>query len=161
MWRFYEDFAVGERMELGAHRFDAHDIVRFARLYDPQRFHLSEEEAAKTHFGRLCASGWHTAAIYMKLTVERRRIEADAMTARGEKLARLGGSPGFKDLRWLKPVFVDDVIAYSSVVAALRLSASMPDWGIVSLDNEGRNQHGEPVFRFKGVVFVERGDRAA
>ncbi len=69
MTKYFEEIAIGETIELGTHTFKANDIIRFAEKYDPQPFHLSEEGAAKTHFGQLCASGWHTASVFMKLLV--------------------------------------------------------------------------------------------
>jgi len=161
MLNFYEDVAIGSRIDLGSWRFTSEDIIRFARQFDPQRFHLSEEGAAQTPFGRLCASGWHTACIYMKLTVARRDEAEKAARASGTTLPRLGGSPGFKDLRWIKPVYANDVIAYSTTVVDKRLSASMPEWGILSFLNDGVNQSGDKVFEFKGTVFVERRDKGA
>lgn len=159
MLDFYENVAIGARIELGSWRFTPDDIVRYARQYDPQRFHLSEEAAAKTHFGRLCASGWHTACVCMKLTVARRADAEAAARAQGATLARLGGSPGFKGLRWIRPVFANDVIAYSMTVTQKRLSASMPEWGILSFLDEGVNQAGEKVFEFNGTCFIERREK--
>ena len=101
---FFEDIAVGTRDEIGAHTFVADEIKRFAQSFDPQPFHLSEAAAERSHFGRLCASGWHTQAVWMKLNVrhwQRRRSEREAA---GRKIARIGPSPGFDELKWLKPV---------------------------------------------------------
>lgn len=153
---FFEDLAVGQASELGSHRFEAGDIVRFARAFDPQRFHVDEAAARESLFGGLCASGWHTAAVWMRLMVERRQAAQAAARAQGLPPARLGPSPGFKDLKWLKPVYAGDVITYRSTVADKRASASRPGWGLVFNDNTGHNQHGEPVFAFRGCVFWER-----
>src|SRR5512134_3911517 len=103
--KYFEDIEVGERHEIGSYTFTADSIKRFAAGYDPQPFHLDEEAAARTHFGALVASGWQTVSIFMKLTVQDRKREADAMRARGEPVAKAGPSPGFRNLRWLKPVF--------------------------------------------------------
>jgi len=92
---FFEDLAVGARDEIGAHTFTAEEIKRFAGSFDPQPFHLDEAAAAKSHFGRLLASGWHTQAVWMKLNVrhwQRRRSERDAA---GAPNAKIGPSPGF------------------------------------------------------------------
>lgn len=160
MW--FEEVEVGNRTELGSHCFEASEIIAFARAYDPQPFHLSEEAAAATHFGRLCASGWHTAGIWMRLMVEHRRRLAGQAKARGETMARLGPSPGFRNLVWARPVHVEDVIRYSSTVTSKRLSGSRPGWGLVFHRNEGINQRGEPAFAFDGCVFWEcRGKEAA
>ena len=82
--KFWEDIAVGERAELGRHTFTADDIKAFARRFDPQPFHLDEAAAARSHFGALCASGWHTASVWMRLMVEHQRREDEARRARGE-----------------------------------------------------------------------------
>lgn len=159
MLNFYEDVEIGERMELGSFLFTAEDIVRYARQFDPQPFHLSDEGAAKTHFGRLCASGWHTASVYMKLLTTTRQEQERALHEQGVPVARMGGSPGFRNLRWLKPVFAGDRISYSFAFAEKRLSATMPDWGVISFLVEGANQHGELVFSFEGAAFIERRDK--
>lgn len=153
---YFDDIPIGMVMELGAHTFTRDDIIAFATRYDPQRFHLSEEEAAKTHFGKLCASGWHTAAVWMRRMIEtQNKLDAEAI-ARGERPARSGGSPGFTNLRWIAPVFVGDTIRYSSTVTGKRLSASRPDWGLLFHKNEGINQDGVCVFSFEGCAFRER-----
>lgn len=159
--KFFEDIAVGERYELGSRTFTAESIKAFARRFDPQAFHLDEAAAARSHFGALCASGWQTASAWMGLMV-RYHQRADAeRRARGEPVAELGPSPGFRDLRWLKPVYVGDTISYSMEVVEKRPSNSRPDWGLISIRNIGINQKGEPVVSFVSVAFVERRERAA
>ena len=108
--RYFDDINVGDRMELGTHTFTAEDIKTFAAQYDPQEFHMDEAAAAKSHFGALCASGWHTVAAWMNLRVQYGRREDAERAARGEALAKLGPSPGFRELKWLKPVYVGDTI---------------------------------------------------
>jgi acyl dehydratase len=154
--KFFEDIAVGERFELGGHTFTADDIKKFARRFDPQAFHLDEAAAARSHFGALCASGWHTASTWMGLMVEYQRRDDEARWARGEPVAALGPSPGFRDLKWLKPVYAGDTVAYSTEIVETRTSNSRPDWGLLSIRNTGVNQKGEPVISFVSVVFVER-----
>ncbi|WP_342360903.1 MaoC family dehydratase [Terrarubrum flagellatum] len=161
MLNFYEDVEIGERMELGSYLFTPEDIVRYASQFDPQPFHLSDEGAAKTHFGRLCASGWHTASVYMKLTIRTREEHERALRERGVPIGRMGGSPGFKNLKWLKPVYAGDTISYSSTFTDKRLSATMPEWGVLSFRNEGVNQSGDLVFSFEGAAFIERREKAA
>jgi acyl dehydratase len=158
--KFFEDIAVGERFEIGRHTFDAGGIKAFARRFDPQAFHLDEEAASRSHFGALCASGWHTAAVWMRLMVDHQKREDAARRARGEPIATLGPSPGFKELKWLKPVYVGDTIAYSSEVLSTRASASRPEWGLMTIRNIGVNQKGEPVISFVSVAFVERRNKA-
>jgi acyl dehydratase len=154
MW--FEDLIVGDRTELGSHLFTADDIVRFARAFDPQVFHVDAEAAKASSFGGLCASGWHTASVWMKLMVaERKRRVADEI-ARGEKPGRMGPSPGFTDLKWLKPVYAGDTIAYATEVIELRESRSKPEWGLMRSLNTGTNQSGALAFSFIGNVFVPR-----
>ncbi len=154
--RYFDDISVGDRMELGSHTFTAEDIKTFAAQYDPQAFHMDEAAAAKSHFGALCASGWHTVAVWMRLRVDYAKREDAERLARGEVLAKLGPSPGFRDLKWLKPVYVGDVITYASEVAEKRTSQSRPGWGLVFARNTGTNQKGEVVLSFTGSGFVER-----
>ena len=148
--------SVGERTELGSHTFTAAEIKAFAQKFDPQRFHVDEAAAAASHFGRLCASGWHTAAVYMRLFVAFEQREADAARARGETPARDGPSPGIRDLRWLKPVYVGDTISFAREITELRDETRRPGWGLMVARNTGTNQHGEPVFSFVGAKFAER-----
>ena len=156
MIRFFEDMEIGETVELGSHTFTAAEIVTFARAYDPQRFHMSEEGAADSHFGRLCASGWHTAAVWMRKFVETRDRVVAEMEARGERVPRLGPSPGYTDLVWKKPVHVGDTIRFTATLTEKRVSTSRPGWGILTQRNEGFNQNGDLVYAFTGSVFVER-----
>mgnify|MGYP002653490231 FL=1 len=94
--KFFDDLVVGERYELGSHTFTADAIKIFARRFDPQPFHLDEAAAARSHFGALCASGWHTASVWMRLMVQYQVREDAARRARGEGVATLGPSPGFR-----------------------------------------------------------------
>lgn len=153
---YFEELRIGDRQELGCHRFESEEIVAFARDYDPQRFHLSEETAGDWPFGRLAASGWHTAAIFMRLRV--RAVEAlrARATARGEPFGRHGPSPGFQDLRWERPVYSGDRVSFFEEIVALRPSRSRAGWGLVTARGEGFNQDGEPVFSVTTQVFVER-----
>jgi acyl dehydratase len=156
---FFDELRVGDATELGSHRFMADEIIRFARAYDPQPFHVDPEAARQSAFGGLCASGWHTAAAWMQRWVAHRAaMEAEA-ARRGQLPARLGPSPGFRNLRWSKPVYAGDTIAYRSAVTELRPSASRPGWGIAFQRNSGTNQHGEEVFSFEGAAFWERRPR--
>lgn len=156
MTAYFEDIAVGEELALGSHTFTADEIIAFARKYDPQPFHLSEEAAAKSQFGRLCASGWHTAAVFMRLSVDMAKALKEAALQRGDAIAEGGPSPGFENLKWLRPVYVGDTITYKRVISEKIESRSRPQWGIVRSENHGTNQNGEPVFFFKSAVFVER-----
>ena len=154
--RYFDDIKVGDRMAIGSHTFTADEIKDFALQYDPQPFHIDEEAAARSHFGALCASGWHTAVMWMRLRMEQMRREVEEQHARGEPVAQLGPSPGFRQLQWLKPVYAGDTITYASEVLESRALNSRPGWGLVRFLNSGANQAGEPVFSFIGSAFVER-----
>lgn len=149
---YLKDAVIGEPRDLGPHVFTAEDIVAFARAYDPQVFHLDADAARSTHFGALCASGWHTAAIWMKrLHITRSRDVA--LTAALGSVPQLGPSPGFRDLRWLKPVYAGDTIRYACTLMEARITTSRPGWGMATHHNTGVNQRGEKVFEFTGLVF--------
>lgn len=153
---FYEDLEIGRCENIGTYRFTAENIVAYARRYDPQPFHVSEEAAQKSHFGHLCASGWHTGAAWMGCFARfHHHLEATGTPRRGRWPA-LGPSPGFENLRWLRPVYVGDEVTYTATVASKRVLATRPDFGLATFEVEGRNQDGIPVFTFLGKVLVER-----
>jgi acyl dehydratase len=154
--RFFEDIAVGMRRELGLFTFTAELIKKFAGQFDPQAFHLDEEAGRQSLFGGLAASGWHVASVYMKLTVTDGQRLAKEAAARGEKVAVWGPSPGFRELRWIKPVLAGDTIRFASEVESRRTSEKRPGWGIVQFRNTGINQRGDLVFSFLGTAFVPR-----
>ena len=158
---FLDDVVRGTRRDLGSYRLDAAEMLAFAQAYDPQPFHVDPEAAARSHFGALCASGWQTAAVWMsRLHATRARDEAAARAA-GVPVARLGPSPGFKALRWLKPVYAGDRLRCTSTVVDKRASASRPGWGLVFQHNVAENQRGERVLEFQGCAFLERRPTAA
>jgi acyl dehydratase len=154
--RFFEDIEVGHRRELGSFTFTADLIKKFASQYDPQRFHLDEEEGRKSLFGGLAASGWHVGSVCMKLLVADGQRQAREAAARGEAVAVWGPSPGFRDLRWLKPVLAGDTITFATEVESLRASEKRPEWGILQARNTGINQRGELVFSLLATAFVPR-----
>jgi acyl dehydratase len=149
----FDDVVIGAATPLGRFTFTPDDIIAFAGAFDPQRFHLDVAAAEASLFGGLCASGWHTGAVWMRLMVaHRRRVQA----LMGDTMPKLGSSPGFKNLKWLKPVFAGDTISYATTTTDKRASASRPGWGLVFHHNTGINQRGETVFMFDGCVFWER-----
>jgi acyl dehydratase len=155
--QFFEEMRLGESFELGSFVFTAEEIVAFARSFDPQPFHMDEAAAKASSFGGLAASGWHTGSAWMaSMVAHRRRQEAAFRAAKAGSPPRLGPSPGFKALRWAKPIFVGDRITFHSTVADKRASASRPQWGLFFHHNTGINQHGDEVFRFEGCAFLER-----
>ena len=152
--RTYEELEVGATDILGEHTFQAEDVVAFARQFDPQPFHLSDEAARQSHFGRLAASGWQTAAIWMRLLVTARQKAVGEARAAGREVPRFGPSPGFTNLRWLKPVLAGDTIRFATTLADKRISGSRPGWAISFSHNTGWNQRGERVFAFDGTGFI-------
>ena len=154
--RFFEDIEIGQRRELGSFTFTAELIKKFAAQFDPQRFHLDEEEGRKSLFGGLAASGWHVGSVCMKLLVADGQRQAREALARGEKVVAWGPSPGFRDLRWIKPVLAGDTISFASEVESLRPSEQRPEWGILQARNAGTNQRGELVFSLLATAFVPR-----
>ena len=130
---FLEDLRAGERFVSGTHRVDADQIRAFAEQFDPQPFHLDAEAAKATLFGGLVASGWHTAAITMRLLVESGLPIAGGVIGAGGELT------------WPNPTRPGDVLQVESEVLELRPSRSRPDRGIATVRSETRNQRGNPV----------------
>jgi acyl dehydratase len=141
--RFYEDFEVGQKYHSGTYEVTAERIKAFAAEFDPQPFHLDEEAAKATLFKGLAASGWHTAAIVMKLLVA-----SDLHVAGGS----IGG--GVEDLRWPRPVRPGDVLHLEIEVVETRRSRSRPELGVVKLRLTAMNQAGEPVQISTPVLMV-------
>jgi len=143
----FADMIVGEVRRFGRYEVTREEVLAFARAYDPQPFHLSDEGAAGTHFGRLAASGWHSCAMTMAMIV------AD-LADRGE--ASLG-SPGIDELRWLRPVHPGDVLRCESELLDKRLSQSRPGLGILRNRTTVFDQDDTPVLRFVSSSFVTVG----
>jgi len=152
---FFEDIAIGQRREVGSFTFTAEAIRKFAGQFDPQRFHL-DEEAGRKVFGGLAASGWHVGSVCMKLMVTDGQRRAKEAAAYGEQVAAWGPSPGFRELRWIKPVLAGDTISFASEIESLRTSEKRPEWGILQARNSGTNQRGQLVFSFLATAFVPR-----
>jgi acyl dehydratase len=154
--RFFEDMEIGVRRDVGSFTFTADAIKKFAAQFDPQAFHLDEEAGRKSLFGGLAASGWHVGSVCMKLMVaDGQRLMKEA-AARGEEIAVWGPSPGFRDLRWIKPVLAGDTISFSSVIESKRTSEKRPEWGILQARTSGINQRGEQVYSILATAFVPR-----
>ena len=133
--QFYEDIAIGHKQAFGRYKVTREEVIDFASKYDPQPFHLDDEAAAQTHFGRISASGWHTCAMTMSMLVE---------NLTKHKQAGLG-SPGVDQLRWKKPVYPGDTLRCESEVIEKRRSASRPEMGIFKSHLAVFNQNDEPV----------------
>jgi acyl dehydratase len=154
--RFFEDIQVGQRREVGSFTFTAEAIKIFAAQFDPQPFHLDEAAGRNSLFGGLAASGWHVASVCMKLMVADGQRLAREAALRGEQVAVWGPSPGFRELRWIKPVLAGDSISFAGEVESRRTSDSRPEWGILQIRNSGTNQRGELAFSFLATAFVPR-----
>ncbi len=148
--KYFEDVSVGEKGVLGSHTVTEAEIVAFAQKYDPQPFHIDPEAARATIFGGLIASGWHTCAIMMRLSVEAAR-RAQAVTT---------GSPGVDSCRWLKPVRPGDTLTGRTEVLETRASRSKPI-GFVRARVEMLNQRGEVVLTLVGTSIYRRRESAA
>ncbi len=157
MSKFFEDVRIGEQAFLGSHTFTPDEIIAFARRYDPQPFHIDAEVAATSFYGGLIASGWHSASICMRLWIGYIQ-DQDKIAALppGERLPRLGPSPGIESLRWHLPVRAGDTISFSTRVARKTELRSRPQWGLVLSRFTGVNQHGKDAISYSGQVFVER-----
>jgi acyl dehydratase len=154
--KYFEDIRIGDTEAFGSFTFTAEAIKSFAARFDPQRFHMDEEAAKQSHFGALCASGWHTLSQWMRCMIDHRRLADEAQRARGEPVAKNGPSPGVRDIKWLKPVYVGDTISCATEVTETRVLPHRPEWGLVVVRNTGINQHGELVLSFSGSEFIER-----
>lgn len=156
MIKFFEDLQVGERAELGSYLFTAEDIKTFAGQFDPQRFHIDEDQGRQSSYGALIASGWHTGSIWMRKFVDHHKAQVEAMRQRGEAIPALGPSPGFRELKWYKPVFAGDTVTYATEVISKRVSQSRPRFGIIEMLATGDDQNGVRVISFLSATFIER-----
>ena len=144
-YRYFEDFAEGQTVDLGGFQYTEQEIIDFARAYDPQPMHTDPAAAAKSTYGGLIASGWQTVTSYMRILVE--EIMRDSASV---------GSPGLDRLRWLKPVRPGDTLRARFTVLEARPSNSRPDWGIVRSKGEVINQNDEVVMDVEAVNFFGR-----
>ncbi len=149
--RYFEDVVVGEAASFGRYAVTREEVTEFARRYDPQPFHLSEEAAAQTHFGRLSASGWHTCAMTMAMIVANLETRDEAGL----------GSPGIDELRWLRPVYPGDTLRCESEVLETRASASRPEMGLYKSRMTVFNQDNVAVMRFISTVMIRTRPMAA
>ena len=143
---YFEDLEPGQTTQLGHVDVTREEVLEFARRYDPQPFHLSDEEAAKTHFGKIAASGWHTASMVMALTVAQGVAQPRATL----------GSPGLDQLRWLKPVYPGDRLTARTTILDKTPSRSKPDLGSFRAEAIVTNQDDVEVMRFTSIVLIKR-----
>ncbi|WP_137864820.1 MULTISPECIES: MaoC family dehydratase [unclassified Sphingomonas] len=143
---YLDDIQVGAKRSFGRYEVTREEVLDFARKYDPQPFHLSDEAAAETHFGRLAASGWHTCAMTMSMFVAEMAVHPQASL----------GAAGVDELRWLKPVHPGDVLRCESEILEVNPSRSRPDMGSMRTQTTTYNQHDEPVLRFVALALMRR-----
>jgi acyl dehydratase len=143
---YFEDFKVGNTIELGSRTLTEEEIISFAKEYDPQPFHIDKAAAEKSMFGGIIASGWQTCGIMMRMLVDGYLREAASL-----------GSPGVDEIRWLKPVRPGDTLSVSITTVESRPSSSKPDRGVVVNTWQATNQRGEVVATIKGMgMFLRR-----
>jgi acyl dehydratase len=142
---YLEDFTPGQEITLGSRSVTKEEIIAFATQFDPQPFHIDEDAAAKTIYGGLIASGWHTVSLFMRLLADGLLADAASM-----------GSPGVDEVRWLKPVRPNDVLSAKGVVEEVRPSRSKPDRGMLRTTYVMYNQDGEMVLSMKGLGMFGR-----
>ncbi len=142
---YWEDLQPGSVRDLGTVRPTTEDIKEFAEQFDPQPFHVDELAGRRSIFGNLCASGWHTCAMAMKLTVDNFLNESSSM-----------GSPGLENLRWLKPVYPDDTLRLQHTILESRPMRKRADIGLVRSASEMFNQNGEKVLHMEGYGMFRR-----
>ena len=143
---YFEDIQVGVPQRFGSYPVTREEVLDFARKYDPQPFHLSDEEAAKTHFGRIAASGWHTCAMAMAMMVENMKAHPQASL----------GASGIEELRWLKPVYPGDTLSVQSETLEKTPSSKDPGRGSLRSQVTVFNQNDEPVARFTSRALIRR-----
>jgi len=142
--QYFEDIAVGAKSRFGRYEVTREEVIAFAAKYDPQPFHLSDEAAAATHFGRLSASGWQTCAMTMSMVVENLKAHNQAGL----------GSPGVDELRWLKPVYPGDVLRCETEILDKRASQSRPEMGSYRSRMTVLNQDDAPVMTFISIGLI-------
>ena len=143
---YFEDFESGMSYEFGEYYVTEEEILQFATMYDPQPFHLSDEEGKKTLFGGLCASGWHTCSMAMSMIVGN-MPKGDTGTL---------GSPGIDELRWHKPVFPGDTLRMKTTILDKKESRSRPEMGSLFMLNEMFNQNDDLVMSNKSIVLFRK-----
>jgi len=142
-----DDMTVGLTVELGSHQFTEEEIIAFASKWDPQPFHVDRHAARSGPFGGLIASGWHTGAAGMRQHVFTRQTYLAEGQRRGLPETPRGPSPGFRDMKWLEPVFAGDEIHYYMTTESWR-PVSRKGWGVMVTHFEGINQHGRKVYEY-------------
>ncbi|SCX05540.1 MaoC family dehydratase [Agrobacterium rosae] len=150
--KFIDLYPDDVKLELGTVHFSAESIIRYAEKFDPQPFHLDAEAARNSVFEGLCASGWQTSASWMKCFLAYWEREVKRLISEGIHPPKLGPSPGFRNMKWHRPVYAGDDITYFATMIASRPLASRPGTFLNTTLNEGVNQNGETVVSFESSV---------
>jgi acyl dehydratase len=143
---YFEDLEVGAETYFGSYDVTREEVLEFAHKYDPQPFHISDEAAARTHFGRIAASGWHTCA--MTMAVVARYVVRHAQAGLG--------SPGIDELRWKRPVYPGDTLHVHGRIIEKTPSRSRPEMGSFRTETTVTNQDDAPVLTFTSIVLIRR-----
>jgi acyl dehydratase len=147
---YWEDLQPGQVLDLGSISPSREEIIAFATQFDPQPFHLDEEAAKASVFGGLCASGWHTCSMAMRLMVTNFLQTAASL-----------GSPGLENVKWMKPVLPGDTLRLQHRILESRPMRKRPDVGLVRTQWEMFNQHGDQVLHMEGWGMFRRRTPAA
>lgn len=139
---YFEDFEVGQSSRFGEYLVTEEEVKTFAASYDPQFFHLDEEAAKHSLFGGLCASGWHTSAMFMRMLIDSLPEDHGSL-----------GSPGVDKLKWLKPVYPGYILSVKGTVLEARPLESKPGVGMVKMAYEIINQHEDTVMSLESNAF--------
>lgn len=158
MTRWFEEITIDQPIDLGAHTFTEDEIIRFAKAYDPQYFHIDAQAAARSHFGGIVASGWHTVSVGHRKMVDRLFAEEDIVREEGGEPGVSGPSPGVNSMHFKAPVRPGDTVRYTLTVTGKRQSNSIPGWGLLFNLLEAYNQNDELVYRADLVGFSKLRD---
>ncbi len=154
MGLFIHEIMLGERISFGTFGFTAENMTAYSRKFDPVGFHVDEAAGRASPYGAITAAGLHVGCGWMFRYIATNTAARAALESQGKVLPETGPSPGFKNMRWLKPVFAGDVLSFFTTATSKRPLASRPGWGMVSGHNEGINQNGEVVFSFESAVLT-------
>jgi acyl dehydratase len=146
MAKYLDDYQVGLIERFGRYHVTREEVLQFARLYDPQPFHLDDAAAAQSLFGRIAASGWHTCAMAMRMMVDHwHEVGMQSL-----------GSPGIDQIRWLRPVYPGDTLRVEAEWLEIRPSQKKPDRGTARVRTTVFNQDDVPVMQFEGLQMIGR-----
>ncbi|MFK4823635.1 MaoC family dehydratase [Paenochrobactrum sp. BZR 588] len=149
------DDMLNKEVILGSFTFTQENIIEYARQFDPQYFHVDPVAAKDSLFGNLCASGWHSASVWVKLNIQSLQREVAEMIAKGEIPPVFGPSPGFTNLTWTRPVFVGDTLTYTRIITSIRALESKPGWSMITMICAARDEKNEEILRFENAAMIK------